>query len=229
MSFGAELTGGVLEELFTSPGAQLPLAETVDQCLARPSLLHSIAEGLRTGTPHVRLACAHVLLEAARQRPDLVADFTPDFVSASRMRAAKISKLGFDGLALLVDAQPSAVYAERDYLLERAAAGGSGGLAALKVVVALAAHGPNYRGKLLPPLLRLLHAADDRSLPRLLSLCVPAVAGAEESVKRLLREIEPRLATTDEATRAKLERQIAKLQRSIKRAGKSAPSRPRRS
>jgi len=112
---------------------------------------------------------------------------------------------------LAIASNPTAVFAERDALLDEARHGGTRGLAALKVLAGLCAHGANYRGKLLPPLARLLAAVAADQLPRYLAAVSPAVRDSDEAVKRIEREVEPRLTALDAPLRDKIQQQLGKL------------------
>lgn len=206
------MNGTILEELAASADGA-PTADAIDRCLRTPALLHTVSECLRSGVPHARLAAARLLTAVAEQRPDLGVDFVKDLVETSRLPTAKLAKIGLEGLAAVVRADAAPVYAEREALFERARAGGALGLGALKVLAALCAQGPNYRGKLLPAATRLVQGAPAAELPKWVAALIPACAGSDEGIKRLQRELEPRLVELDEGARAKLARLLLKASR----------------
>lgn len=211
------MNGTILDELAAS-GDGVPAADLVERCRRTPALLHTVSECLRSGLPQARVAAARLLVAVAEQRPDLGADFIKDLIETSRHPTAKLAKIGFEGLAVVVSADPATIFAERDPLLARARAGGPLGLGALKVLAALCAQGPNYRGKLLPAAIRVLQGVPAGELPKWVAALVPGCAGSEDGAKRLQRELEPRLAELDAGARAKIERQVVK-------AGRPAPAR----
>lgn len=118
-----------------------------------------------------------------------------------------------------MSANPTAVFAERDYLLGLARGGGPMGLAALKVLAALSASGTNYRGKLVAPMVRVLgsEAFADKDLPRWLATVAPAVEGSPEGLRRLELDLQPRLERLNAAERKRVDRLLLKLSRSTKR------------
>lgn len=208
---------GILDELASATGDKSSNEEVVDRCLATPALLHSIAEGLRTGTPQASADCAQILVDVAKKRSDLLADFVTDFVDATRTKSKKVAKLGYTGLALVVPSQPAEVFAHRDYLLQTARGGGTLGLAAASVISALCSHSANYRGKLIAHTVRLLHNVPDKELPRWISAIAPAAHGSPDAVKRLERFVEPRLAALPDTSRKRIDKTLAQLQRSARR------------
>jgi len=211
---------GILSELSTSTGDKRSNEEILNRCLQTPALLHSIAEGLRTGSPQVKQDCAQILIQAGNRRPELLADFVSDLFDASRGKSKKIARTALDTLALAAHSQPNEIFAEREHLLELSRGGGPMGLAALKVLAALCAHSPNYRGKLAVPIIRVLVAVAGKDLAKWLAAASPAVHGSVEGVKRLMRDLHPRLQQLDDAQRRQVDRALAKLERSTKRKGR---------
>jgi hypothetical protein len=179
-----------------------------------PALLHSIAEGLRTGAPTARVDCAEVLAEAAALRPDLLGDFVTDFLDASKSANKTVAKLGFLGLTRITAARAAEVYAEREYLLEAAKKNDPLGLAAAAVLAALCGHNPNYRGKLIGNVVRLLVAIPDKDLPKWIATVGPAVEGSADAYKRLELALQPRRATLPADVAAKVDKAMVKLERS---------------
>ena len=210
---------GILDELTSSTGDKNSNKELVKACLMTPALLHSVAEGLRTGSPKARTDCAQVLNDVARRRVELLAGFVADFLDASKSDNRRVSKLGFSGLALVVSANAAEVYAERDYLLGVARDGGPDALDAAAVVAALCGDNPNYRGKLLGSLIRLLHGVSDADLPRWVDAVSPAVLGSTDCYKKLTLAINARLAGLPEAARKKIDKSLLKIERSTVKKG----------
>lgn len=208
---------GILDELGSATGDKSSNKLLVDRCLETPALLHTVAEGLRTGTPKVRGDCITIIAEVARKRSELLASFVSDLLDASKAKQKTIAKKAFGALALVTRHSSADVYAERDYLLEAARKGGPLGQAAAGVLAALCARSPNYRGKLLIHTLRLLQAVPDKDLPRWANTLAPATAGSPDVIKRLQGALEPRRHRLDEAANKKLDKLIAKLERGAKR------------
>ena len=202
---------GILDELASATGDKQSNGEMVKRCIDMPALLHSIAEGLRTGTPKARVDCAEILVEVARRRPELLGSFVNDFFDASRDATKRIAELGFEGLVLLTPVQPAEVFAEREYLLGVAKEGNLHGASALASLCGLNA---NYRGKLLGTVLRLLAGVQDKDLPKWVTALAPAVEGSADAVKRLTSTVQPRRAALPEAAAKKLDKAITKLERS---------------
>lgn len=210
---------GILDEVSSATGDKQSNTEVVKRCIETPALLHTVAEGLRTGLPDARLDCAQILVEVAKRRPDLLSGFVNDFIDASREAlknggSRKVGKFGFAGLALVTSAQPADVFAERDYLLETARGKSSYALDAVAVLAELCRNNPNYRGKLIGSVLRLLPAAPEKDFPKWLATIGPAVEGSGDAYKRLAHTIADRRQALPEATRAKVDRTMVKLERS---------------
>jgi hypothetical protein len=211
----------ILDELSSATGEKRSNDELVKRCLEMPALLHTVAEGLRTGTPKARVDCATVLTEVAKRRADLLASFVTDFVDASGDHlkpggSKKIAKLGFAGLALVVPAQPAEVFAQRDYLMDTAKAGNALSVDAAAVLAALCENNANYRGKLIGALVRLLAGVPDADLPKWVAAIGPAVEGSADAFKRLQQALSARLAALPDAARQKLEKLLVKLERGAK-------------
>jgi hypothetical protein len=205
---------GILDEISSSTGDTQSNRELVKQCLKTPALLHSIAEGLRTGAPKAKLDCAEILTEVAGLRPDLLGEFVADFVDASKSENKPVAKLGFTGLARVTVAQPAEVYAARDYLLEAAKKNDGSSIPAATVLAALCGHNPNYRGKLIGSVIRLLGSVSDKDLPKWAAALGPAVEGSADAVKRLSVALDPRRASLPPPVAQKLDKLLVKLERS---------------
>jgi len=208
---------GILDELSSVTGDKQSNKEMVRRCLLTPPLLHSIAEGLRTGSPKAKVDCAEILTEVGQRRVELLSDFVADFLDASRSKSARVAKLGFVGLALVVAANPAEIYAEREYLLQVAREGGALAQNAAGVLGTLSGNNPNYRGKLLGGLIRLLVPIPDKDLVKWVKVLSPAVEGSVDGIKRLTTALEPRLAGLPDAERKKMDKLLVKLERSIAR------------
>jgi hypothetical protein len=205
---------GILDELSSATGDKSSNLEMVQQCLKTPALLHTIAEGLRTGTPKAKQDCAEVLAEVANRRADLLSEFVTDFLDASKSENKAIARLGFAGLEKVTRARPGDVYAEREYLLEAARKNDALSLGATAVLAALCGDNANYRGKLIGNVIRLLTAASDKDLPKWVAAIAPAVEGSTDGIKRLSTALEPRLPVLPPASTAKINKLLVKLERS---------------
>lgn len=205
---------GILDEVTSVTGDKNSNKELVKRCLITPALLHSIAEGLRTGTPKAKVDCAQILTDVAQRRPELLAEFVADFLDASKSDNKRIAKLAFSGLEKVVTANPAEVYAERDYLLGVAKEGGAMALSAAGVLAALCGNNPNYRGKLLGNVLRLLYAVPDADLPKWVATFAPAVEGSVDSIKKLTGGLAGRRDALPAEAQKKLDKTLVKLERS---------------
>ena len=208
---------GILDEVSSATGDKSSNGKLVDRCLETPGLLHTVAEGLRTGTPSVRTDCVAVLASVANLRPELLANFVSDLLDASRSKRKAIAKHALVALAQVTPHSPVELYAQRDYLLEVARGGGTSGLAAAGVLAQLCGKSPNYRGKLLGHTLRLLQQVADKELPKWATTLAPATAGSTDAVKRLKAVLQPRRGPLPEAANKKLDKLIAKLERAPKK------------
>lgn len=208
---------GILSELSSATGAKESNSELVKRCLQTPAFIHSIAEGLRTGGPQAQQDCLEILIEVAKRRPELLANFATDFLDATKNKSRKLAKAAYGGLSLVIEAQPSDVFAAREELLETARGGGPLGLAAAGVLATLCAHSVNYRGKLIGPTLKLLRSVPLKELPRWAAALAPAVSGSGDGIKRFARELDPRRGELDDATAKKVDRVVVKLERSLRK------------
>ena len=208
---------GILDELSSATGDKNSNKRLADQCLKTPALLHTVAEGLRTGTPKASADCATVLATVANQQSVLLANFVTDFLDASRSKRKTIARKAFGVLALITRHSPAEVYAQRDYLLQVARGGGTLGQAAAGVLAELCGKSPNYRGKLLGHTLRLLQQVEDRDLPKWAATLGPATAGSADAIKRLQAALQPRRAQLPEAANKKLDKLFVKLERAAAR------------
>lgn len=208
---------GILDQLSSATGDKQSNKDLVKQCLATPPLLHSIAEGLRTGTPKARVDCAQILTDVGKRRCDLLGEFVADFLDATRAKSPKVARLAYTGLSQVVSANPAEVYAERDYLFQVARDGGKRALDAAAVIATLCGSNPNYRGKLLGNLIRLLNGIPDADLVKWVKTLAPAVEGSGDAYKRLATAVEPRRAGLPEAEQKKLDKLLLKIERSRKK------------
>ena len=208
---------GILDELSSATGDKSSNKRLADRCLKTPALLHTVAEGLRTGTPRAAADCAAVLSTVAQQQSELLGHFVSDFLDASRSKKKTIAKQAFGALAQVTRHSPAEVYGQRDYLLQVARGGGTLGQAAAGVLAELCGKSPNYRGKLLGHTLRLLQQVDDKALPKWAVALAPATAGSTDAIKRLEAALQPRRDGLPEAANKKLDKLIAKLERAAAR------------
>lgn len=204
---------GILDEVSSATGNKSSNDELVKRCLQTPALLHTVAEGLRTGASAARTDCAQIMVDVATRWPDQLANFSNDFLEASRNETKKIATLGFDGLALITPVNPSAVFGERKYLLEVAAQGGPLGLASLKVIATLCKHNANYRGKLLSNLLRMVQQVPAKELAKWIAAAGPAVEGSTDGIKRLQQATEQKREELDETARKRIDKLFTKLEK----------------
>lgn len=205
---------GILDELTSATGDKQSNKELVKRCLATPPLLHSIAEGLRTGTPKAKVDCAQILTDVGQRRPDLIGEFVADFLDATKAKSPKVARLAFTGLAQVVGANPGEVYAEREHLFTVARDGGKLAPSAAGVLATLCGNNPNYRGKLLGGLVRLLNNVPDGDLVKWVKVIAPAADGSVDAFKRVSLAVEPRRAGLPESEQKKLDKLLLKLERS---------------
>jgi hypothetical protein len=210
----------VLNELSSSTGDKNSNNELVKRCLMTPAFVHSISEGLRTGTPKAQEDCMFIMLEVGKRRAELLANFAGDFFDISRgtkTKSKKLQRQALEGLSQLATVAGSELFGEREYLLETARAGGPLGLAAAGVLAALCAASANYRGKLLVHSLRLFKTVPAKDLPRWVAALAPCVEGSTDGVKRFMRELEPRRTELDDAANKRIDKVIVKIERTLKR------------
>ena len=205
----------VLSELASATGDKSSNLELVKRCLVNPAFIHSIAEGLRTGTPPAQESCLEILAEVLKRRGELMAPFFTDIRDATKNKNRKLARQAYAALTSMVEVAPSEVFGERDELLATAAGGGPLGLSAAEVLAALCAHSANYRGKLLVPSLRLLKDRGPKELLRWAKALTPAVNGSVDGIARFRRELAPRASELDAGTAAKLEKLLVSVDRSL--------------
>ncbi len=204
---------GILDQLSSATGDQGSNLRLVKECLLTPALLHSLAEGLRTGTPAAQDDCVAIFSEVARRRPEILPRFIGDLMEAGLGRRKPLARKALQVLTLVAPQAPSEIFTLREPLLEAARAGGADGLAALGLLAGAYQVSANYRGKLLLHLLRLLDPLPGKELLRWVKALGPAVAGSEEGVRRLQARLEPRRAELDAEGARKLDALLVKLGR----------------
>lgn len=202
---------GILDELSSATGDKESNKKIAKRCLDTPALLHTLAEGLRTGAPKVGKDCVDIFAEVSRRQPEAVGDFVNDLLDASKQKQKIIARQALNTLAFITPVRPSEVFAQRDYLLERAREAGPPGLAAVAVLARLCRCSPNYRGKLLIHVLRLLQPQEEKDILKWVKALVPAVEGSADSVSRLEKALAPCRVQFSEATNKKLDRLLSKL------------------
>ncbi|MCA9670955.1 MAG: hypothetical protein KC503_35405 [Myxococcales bacterium] len=211
---------GILDELSSSTGNKTSNDDVVKRCLQTPALLHTVAEGLRTGTPKARVDCAQIMHEVAKRRPDICSTFVGDFIDASRDTEEKggskrIAKIGYSGMMLMTATQGAEIFAEREKLFEASRRGDALSIEAAKVLAELCRHSANYRGKLLGPLMRLMpQDGDGKELFKWIQALAPAVEGSVDGLKRFNMVLEPLREKLDDATNKKVDKLVVKLERS---------------
>lgn len=204
----------ILNELSSATGDKNSNKELVKRSLVNPAFLHTISEGLRTGTAAVQDDCMMIMAEVAKRRPEFIASFVGDFLDITKAKRKTLAKKGMQGLSLLVNVSASEIFAEREYLLEKARQGGPLGLAAADVIAKLCRESTNYRGKLAVQTLRLLRDAPAKDLHRWAGVLAEAISGSSDGIDRFKREISERLAELEPAILKKVEKVIHSLERS---------------
>jgi hypothetical protein len=204
----------IFDELSSATGNKQSNLEMVERCLTNPYLLHTLAEGLRTGKPSARVDCARVMIAVAKRRPDLVGNFVGDFLDATRQSQKNIARLGFNGLSTLLPVAANEIFAAREEFIERAKKATPLSLPAVDLLAELCAHSANYRGKLLVPLTRLLRNVAADQLSKWLKTLAPAFAGSREAVQRLELELASVLPGLSPEHLAAVEEQLTRLKKS---------------
>lgn len=207
---------GILDELSSATGDPRSNEELVARCLKTPALLHSIAEGLRMRNLQTQLDCASILVAVAEKNAAFVGGLVNDLLDASRSNQSKLAVLGFKGLSLVIDAAPTEIFAQRDYLIETARSGGTKGLHAFKTLAALCKHNANYRGKIVGSLSRIFDTVSVDDVPKWFTAAIPAIDGSRDAIKRLAKGLEPHLGKLPPDKREKLEQKLKNLERKAK-------------
>lgn len=205
----------LLDQLTSVTGLKSSNDDVVEQCLATPALLHSVAEGLRMSSPKVRLDCAAVFAGVVKRMPGHVAPFANDLIEASTDKSPKLATLTLSVLAQIVPYQPADVFAARDRLIALCKSGGDTvTVAVLSVLAQLCAHNTNYRGKLIIPMTRILSgiSALDKMATYIKAL-QPAVVGSLDTLKRFESAIAQQRANMRAADNEKLTKLITKFER----------------
>ena len=107
----------ILLSLSCNTGDKTSNSKVTRECLERPVLIHSIAEGLRTGNKSEQLNCALILVELSKKHPDHLIGFVGDFLKLIRSQQPRLVRLGLTGLVGITSKVPAAIYAERGFLL----------------------------------------------------------------------------------------------------------------
>jgi hypothetical protein len=149
-----------------------------------------------------------------KRQPDLLGDFVTDFLDASRSDNKTIAKLAFTALTYITPIRPAEIYSQREYFLDLAKSGEPLSLDASAVLGALCGNNPNYRGKLLGNVLRLLSSVPDKDLPKWINNISPAIKGSIDSFKRLMSFLQPRLANLEPPIAKKVNSILLKLEHS---------------
>jgi hypothetical protein len=160
-------------------------AKVIRECLDRPVLIHSIAEGLRTGNKNEQLDCALILVELSKKHPDLLTGFVGDFLKLLRAKEMRMVRLGLSGLIGITSKVPTAIYAERGFLLSLTEKYGATALDAATVLAQLCLQNAMYRGQLSFEILKLLAKVPEDNVVKWLKKVFMAFSGSTDLIKKL--------------------------------------------
>ncbi len=153
------------------------LAQTRNQADIR-----EIAENLWNKEPNIASDCLKVLYELGYLAPDLVADYTNDFVKLLKHRNNRMVWGGMIALSTVASLRADALFPHVDEIKKTMAAGTViTNDAGMKTLCAIAAHKDEYRRALLPYLFERLADARPVDAPRYAEFIVAAVGPQEKA------------------------------------------------
>ncbi len=196
--------------LSSNTGDKTSNAKVIQQCLDRPVLIHSIAEGLRTGSKNEQLDCALILVELARKHSDHLVGFVGDFLKLIRASQPRMVRLGLDGLLAITSKVPAAIYAEKTFLLSLTEKYGAIALDCASVLAALCQQNAMYRGQLSFEILKILAKVPGEELEKWLKKVIPAFAGSPELIKKLHQTLMDRSQNLSNETKQTINTILAK-------------------
>ncbi|MFH1727393.1 MAG: hypothetical protein ABIA04_03100 [Pseudomonadota bacterium] len=191
--------------------------EIVEKCLEIRGLLHTLAEGFRTGSKEEQIDCMQILTEVAKKKPGYLIDLTTDLIKASKIKNKKINKLAFQSLVYLVPHNPADIYAQREYFLEIARKQDSNSLTAFSLLASLCANNTYYRGQLAGTLIFMLKKTAIVDMIKWVKALKPAVEGSQDGIKKLKDELSLILPQLPEEISVKIEKVFVKYMKTLKR------------
>jgi hypothetical protein len=182
----------ILHSLSSNTGDKTANQRVAQQCMERPVLLHSIAEGLRTGNNHEQLDCALILVELSKKHPDHLIRFSSDFIKMIRSNSKRLVRLGLAGLFNITSKVAAEIYAEKELLVSLTEPYGPIALDATALIARLSAQNAMYRGQLSFEILKILARVPEEDLVKWLKKTTPAFLGSSDLIKKLHQMVSDR-------------------------------------
>jgi hypothetical protein len=169
-----------------------------------------IAQNLKHKNPNVQSDCLKVLYEIGYLKPDLIAEYTPDFLALLKSKNNRMVWGAMIALATVADKKPKEIYAKLD---DVAAAMDKGSLITLvwgtKALAKVAAADKAYKQKIYPMLMAQLKKCLPRDVPMHAESILPAIDA--ENKQEFLGVIEARKPEMTTSQLARLKKVLKNL------------------
>lgn len=189
------------------------LAERQDQ-----EGIRELAANLRHADQNVRSDCLKTLYEVGYLKPELIADYTGEFVRLLRDRNNRMVWGGMIALATIAPLRPDELFQQRQCIQDAMAEGSvitvDNGV---KVLAAVAAANASYRQELFPYLLRHLATCRPKDVPQHAEAIVQAVDTAQADA--FVAVLEQRLGSMATSQMVRVKRVIAQARQVAKEMG----------
>jgi hypothetical protein len=180
--------------------------------------IHELAANLHHADQNVRSDCLKTLYEVGYLKPELVADYTGEFVRLLRDRNNRMVWGSMIALATIAPLRPDELFQQRQRILDALAEGSvitvDNGV---KTLAAVAAAKDTYRAELLPYLFHHLQTCRPKDVPQHSEAIVPAVDAAHADA--FVAVLERRLANMSASQAARVKRVTAKARQLARETG----------
>jgi hypothetical protein len=172
--------------------------------------IEEIAQNLKHKNQTVQSDCLKVLYEIGYLKPDLIAEYTPDFLALLKSKNNRMVWGAMIALATVADKKPKEIYAKLD---DVATAMDKGSLITLvwgtKALSKVAAADKTYKQKIFPMLMAQLKGCLPRDVPMHTESILPAIDS--ENKQEFLNIIEDRKPEMTTSQLARLKKVIKNL------------------
>jgi hypothetical protein len=172
--------------------------------------IEEIAKNLKHKNQNVQSDCLKVLYEIGYLNPDLIAEYTPDFLALLRSKNNRMIWGAMIALATVADKKPKEIYAKLDDIV---AAMDKGTLITLvwgtKALAKVAAADKTYKQKIFPMLMAQLKECLPRDVPMHAESILPAIDA--ENKQELLSVVEARKPEMTTSQLARLKKVLKNL------------------
>jgi len=187
----------------------IELAEKLCSSMDRKSVCE-IADGLKSNDQAVAKDCIKVLYEIGRRRPDLIADFTDDFITALASRDNRIVWGSMMALAFVAPIKPKTIFGR---LPEIIAAYERGSVITVDNSISVCAYlckaGGSYQKRIFPILLAHLANCRAKEIPQhaeRIAVCVDS-----GNKKAFIKAVETRISELTEPQKNRVLKLIKRL------------------